>query len=60
MNRLRKRVPFAYWLVFDAVLTPLLIVGLLKIGWPYAIGLALLGVSIVFDVNEAIVKWRLR
>lgn len=59
-NRVRHRIPFAYWLVFDAVLVPLLVWGLVAVSPVYAVGLALLAVAVFFDVNEAFVKWERR
>lgn len=59
-NAVRKRIPFAYWLAFDAVLTPLLVWGFVSLSHVYAVGLILLAVSVFFDVNEAIVKWSRR
>lgn len=59
-NAVRHHIPFAYWLVFDAVLAPLLVWGFVSLSPVFGIGLALLAVSIFFDVNEAIVKWTRR
>ncbi len=59
-NHVRKRIPFAYWLAFDAILAPLLVWGFVALSPFYAVGLAFLAVSLFFDVNEAIVKWAMR
>lgn len=59
-NKVRGRIPFAYWLFYDAVLTPLLIWGFFSLSYWFVVGLAVLGVAIFFDVNEAVVKWSRR
>lgn len=59
-NTVRKRIPFAYWLVWDAVLTPFLIWGLVSASWTFVFPLAMLAMAVFFDVNEAVVKWARR
>lgn len=59
-NAIRKRVPFAYWLVYDAVTAPLLVWGTLSLSAWFAVGLAMLAFAAFFDVNEAFVKWAQR
>jgi hypothetical protein len=59
-NRVRKRIPFAYWLVYDAVVAPLLVWGAVALSLWFMAGLAMLAVAAFFDVNEAIVKWKER
>lgn len=59
-NAVRRRIPFAYWLAYDAVLLPLLAWGTVSLSPLFGIGLALLAVSVFFDVTEAIVKWATR
>lgn len=59
MNNVRHRIPFAYWLVYDAVLAPFLIWGMTVSMW-FAVPLAMLAFATCFDVNEAVVKWAMR
>lgn len=59
-NRVRKRIPFAYWLAYDVVLAPFLIWGAVTLSLWFLVPLAWLAVASFFDVNEAIVKWALR
>jgi hypothetical protein len=56
-NGVRKRIPFAYWLVYDIVLAPFLIWGVLSLSAWFAVPLAMLAFAAFFDVNEAVVKW---
>lgn len=56
-NEVRKRIPFAYWLAYDAVTTPFILWGLFSLSCWFVIPLAFLLVAVFFDVNEAIVKW---
>jgi hypothetical protein len=58
-NGVRKRIPFAYWLVYDAVLLPLLVWGFTMSRW-FIVGLVMLAVAAFFDINEAVVKWAMR
>lgn len=55
-NKVRNNIPFAYWLVYDAVLLPLLIWGV-TMSLLFVVGLVMLAVSMFFDINEAVVKW---
>jgi len=59
-NAIRKRVPFAYWLVYDAVTAPLLVWGAVALSPWFWIGLVMLAFAAFFDVNEAFVKWAYR
>ena len=59
-NRVRKSIPFAYWLFWDVLLLPFLIWGVVSLSWAFAIPLVLLAGSAFFDVTEAIVKWEER
>ena len=59
-NSVRERIPFAYWLAYDAVVAPLLIWGVVSLSSWFAIGLAMLAFAVFFDVNEAVVKWARR
>ena len=59
-NRVRHRIPFAYWLFYDAVLAPLLIWGSVSLSLWFIVGIIVLAVAVFFDINEAIVKWALR
>lgn len=59
-NRVRGRVPFAYWLAYDVVLTPLLVYGFVSLSRWFAVGLGMLAFAAFFDVNEAFVKWQRR
>lgn len=59
-NAVRETIPFAYWLLFDAVLGPLLVLGwwdastAARAAWALALTMWLL--AVFFDVNEAVVK----
>lgn len=59
-NGVRKRIPFAYWLCYDAVVAPLLVWGCVARSWLFAAGLVMLAFAAFFDVNEAFVKWERR
>ena len=56
-NAVRKRVPFAYWLVYDAITAPFLIWGTWTLSAWFLAPLAMLLFAAFFDVTEAIVKW---
>ena len=57
LNAFRHRIPFAYWLAYDAVLIPFLGWGIYSLSaWFLVPGLMLLFAA-VFDITEAIVKW---
>ena len=56
-NAVRKRIPFAYWLCYDAVVLPFLVWACASLSWWFAVPLAMLAFAAFFDVNEAIVKW---
>lgn len=58
-NKVRHRIPFAYWLAYDIVLAPFLIWGVTVSVW-FVAPLAMLAFAVFFDVNEAIVKWAFR
>jgi hypothetical protein len=58
-NGVRKRIPFAYWLAYDAVVAPVLVWATARTLWALP-ALAMLAVAAFFDVNEAIVKWSRR
>lgn len=59
-NRVRHRIPFAYWLVYDAITAPFFIWGVADLSTWFVVPLALLLFAAFFDVNEAIVKWSRR
>ena len=59
-NSVRKRIPFAYWLIYDAVTAPFLVWGLSSLSWTFVFPLLMLLVALFFDVNEALVKWHRR
>jgi hypothetical protein len=59
-NRVRKSIPFAWWLIWDVLLAPFLIWGVVSLSWVFLLPLVLLAGSAFFDVNEAIVKWARR
>jgi hypothetical protein len=59
-NGVRKRIPFAYWLVYDAVVVPFLVWGTLSLSLAFVAPLAMLVFAVFFDVTEAIVKWSTR
>lgn len=56
-NRVRKRIPFGYWIAYDLVMVPVMLwVGIERIWWAFPAAL-MWCVAVFFDVNEAIVKW---
>ncbi len=59
-NEVRRRIPFAYWLAYDAVLAPLLVWGFIALSPLFVIGIIMLALSAFFDTNEAIAKWSMR
>lgn len=58
-NQVRKRIPFAYWLVYDAVTAPFLGYGIAHSLW-FMIPMSMLAFAAFFDINEAFVKWERR
>lgn len=55
-NAMRKRIPYAYWLLYDAVMAPLVVWGLVRFSLVFVVGLVPLAVAVFFDITEAIVK----
>jgi hypothetical protein len=56
LNRIRARIPYAYWLLYDAVLGSLLVYGLARGLTVFAVGLPFLALAATFDIVEFIVK----
>jgi hypothetical protein len=60
-NKVRMSLPYAYWLLYDAVLLPMLVWGFISLSHKiFGIGLVLLGISLFFDLVESIIKWQAR
>ena len=58
-NGVRKRIPFAYWIVYDLVSLPVLAWAVTQHAWAIpAAGMWV--VAAFFDINEALVKWQRR
>lgn len=55
LERVRRRIPYAYWLLYDLIFAALLIFGLRFSPWFWA-GFPFLGLATFFDVVEFIVK----
>lgn len=56
LERIRRRIPYAYWLLYDVVIGATLWAAYAS-GWRWAlIGAAFLAVAVFFDVVEFIVK----
>jgi hypothetical protein len=49
---IRRRVPYAYWLFYDAVIICALIWG----GWTRILAFVCVGIAVFFDVVEFIIK----
>lgn len=59
-NKVRKRIPFGYWIAYDLAMMPLAIwAAWERLFWAYP-ALLMFCVAAFFDVNEAIVKWSRR
>ena len=56
-NAVRKSIPFAFWLVYDAVVLPFLVWGALALSPWFVLAIAFLVWAAFFDVCEAIVKY---
>ena len=52
LERIRRRVPYVYWLVYDAVIVCALLLG----GWWRVAAFGFLAVAVFFDVVEFIIK----
>lgn len=59
-NKVRKRIPFAYWLFYDLVIAPFLVWGIVSVSWLFTIPVVPFLVAVFFDLNEAVVKWSRR
>jgi hypothetical protein len=55
LERIRRRIPYAFWLFYDVVFLSLLVFGLTVSPWFWA-GFPFLGLAVFFDVVEFIVK----
>lgn len=55
-NGVRKRIPFVYWLLYDAVCVFPMIWATKQAGWWVAPAWVMFALAAFFDVNEAFVK----
>lgn len=55
-ERVRRRIPFAYWLFYDFVVLVFEVNAFTRLSHWYAISLVFLLVAVFFDVTEAIAK----
>jgi hypothetical protein len=56
-NKVRKSIPFWYWLVYDAIMLPFLTWAVIDLSYWFLFPAVPLAVAIFFDINEAIVKY---
>ena len=57
LDRIRHRIPFAYWLVYDVVVFCFEAYAVTHFSPWFLISFAFLAVATFFDIVEAIVKW---
>jgi hypothetical protein len=55
LNGIRRKIPYGYWLVYDAVIGGLLVYGL-SVSPAFAVGVPFFAASVIFDVVEWVVK----
>jgi hypothetical protein len=60
LNDIRIGLPYAYWLVYDAVIIPLIAFGFLRLSPWCAVAFPFLAAAVFFDVIELLIKWRWR
>ena len=56
MDRWRHRIPFWWWLTYDALVALVIVVGISPSDPAFWLGFAVLGVAVVIDVIEFMVK----
>lgn len=56
LDRLRHRIPFWWWLTYDALVALVIVLGISPSDPAYWLGFAVLGIAVVIDVVEFIVK----
>ena len=56
MDDARHRIPFWWWLTYDALVAVVIVVGVSPSDPAYWLGFAVLGIAVVIDTVEFIVK----
>jgi hypothetical protein len=56
LDRWRHRIPFWWWLTYDAVVAVVIVVGIAPSDPAYWLGFGVLGVAVVIDTVEFLVK----
>ena len=56
LDRWRHRIPFWWWLTYDALVAFVIIIGISWRDPAFWIGFAVLGIAVVIDVVEFLVK----
>jgi len=56
LDRWRHKIPFWWWLTYDALVALVIVVGISPRDPAFWIGLAVLGVAVAIDVVEFLVK----
>jgi hypothetical protein len=56
LERLRHRIPFWWWLTYDALVALVIVIGISPSDPAFWLGLAVLAVAVAIDVCEFIVK----
>jgi hypothetical protein len=60
LDRWRHKIPFWWWLTYDAAVLLVIVVGVHPRDWAFVLGLGVLAIAVVIDTVEFIVKnpWR--
>lgn len=56
LDRLRHRIPFWWWLTYDALVAVVIVAGIRPSDPAYWLGFGVLAIAVVIDVCEFIVK----
>lgn len=56
MDDLRHRIPFWWWLTYDALVAAVIVVGVEVFSPAFWLGLGTLGIAVVIDTVEFLVK----
>lgn len=56
LERLRHRIPFWWWITYDALVGVVIVAGIRPSDPAFALGFAVLAVAVVIDVAEFLVK----